>query len=101
MSRPTGEALDDAAIGERLRLTREALSLKQREFAMKAGMASNTYNQFERGTKSLSIRKALALCDAYDLTLDWLYRDDPSNLPWGLGDAIRTIKETRQLSNLR
>jgi DNA-binding XRE family transcriptional regulator len=34
---------------------------------------NSAYNQFENGVQGPSIESALALCDAFDLTLDWIY----------------------------
>lgn len=83
------------AVGDRLRLTRVALGLSQNEFASRANIASNTYNQCESGKRSLAISKAMALCDAHGLTLDWLYRDDPGNLSYKLAAAIKALREMR------
>lgn len=83
------------AVGERLRLSRQALGLSQVEFAQRAGIAANTYNQYERGKKLPSFVNANALCDAHGLTLDWLFRDDPGNLSYKLASAIAAIKTAR------
>ena len=89
----TDEGLAD--IAERLRITREALGFTQLEFASRAGIAGNTYNQYEKGKKLPSIRYAIQLCEAHNLSLDWIFRDDPSNLPYRLADAIKAIRATR------
>ena len=83
------------AVGERLRLTREALGLSQNDFASRAGIAANTYSQCENGKRSLAITKAIALCEAHGLTLDWLYRDDPGNLAYKLAAAIKALRDMR------
>ena len=77
------------SIGERLELTRSVFGLAQGEFADRAGLAANTYNQFERGKKRPQIESANALCDAYGLTLDWIYRGDPSGLRYELAAQIK------------
>ena len=84
------------AIGERLRLTRMVFGLAQGDFAQKASIAANTYNQFERGRKRPSIENAIALCDTFNLTLDWIYRGDASGLPYRLHEAIKSIREARE-----
>lgn len=81
------------SIGLRLLLTRQVFGLAQEVFAKKAGLAKNTYNQFERGKKRPSIENAIALCDEYDLTLDWIYRGDGSSLRYDLWDAIKAEKQ--------
>lgn len=84
------------AIGQRLALTRQALGLQQNEFADRAGLAANTYNQFETGKNRPSVEAALALKDAYGMTLDWIYDGDMSGLRFQLGDAIKALIAARQ-----
>ncbi len=68
-------------IGERLRLTRACYGLTQGEFAEGAGIARHTYNQYENGKKRPSLETATALCDAYGLTLDWIFHGRVEGLP--------------------
>lgn len=84
-----------SAIGERLRLTRQVAGLNQNEFCGRANIAANTYNQYEQGKRRPSLDHANALCDAYKLTLDWIYRGDPSNLPYAMADAIKALRQAR------
>lgn len=86
---------DKRAVGERLRLTRQALGFNQQEFAEGAGLAANTYNQYESGTNMPALSRAMALCDAYALTLDWIYRGDPSGLRYQLAEAIKSLRSAR------
>ncbi len=67
-------------IGFRLRSTREELGIGQTEFARTAGVKPNTYNQYENGERLPDIICAIYICDAYNVTLDWIYRGDPSGL---------------------
>jgi len=78
MERPERTA---AAIGRRLRATRDALDLKQGEFVAVCDIAQNTYSQWETGARRPSIDEAIRLCDAHRLTLDWIYLGDASGLP--------------------
>lgn len=84
-----------SAIGKRLELTRQVYGLAQGDFCAKAKIAPNTYNQYERGKKRPTVENAIALCDTYDLTLDWIYRGDPSGLRYNLADAIKALKQAR------
>lgn len=84
-----GEFSKDA-IARRLRATRAALAAdNQQEFGDRAGISQSNYSQYENGHKRPSIDNAIALCDTYNLTLDWIYRGDPSGLPYKLANAIR------------
>ena len=70
------------AIAERLIATRKAIGLKQAEYAERAGIPNNTYNQYEQAKGRPSLDFAFKLCDTYGLTLDWIYAGDPSGLPY-------------------
>ncbi len=86
----TGDLRADVA--RRLALTRKAFGLPQQDFGTAAGMSQPQYNQFETGKRLLTLPYALSLCERYGLTLDWLYRGDPSGLPYALHEKIRSIK---------
>lgn len=76
-------------VARRLASARRALGLDQQQFGTRAGLSQPQYNQFEKGKRLLTLSAAMKLCDEYNLTLDWLYRGDPSGLPYGLAKAIR------------
>lgn len=61
------------AIAERLVRTRMALGLNQTQLCARAGLAKNTYNQWEGAHGRPGLDYAIQLCDAFDLTLDWIY----------------------------
>ena len=86
--------LTDAEIGERLRLTREAMRLSQTDFAAGARINLRAYNQYEQGKKRPSIETADALCDAYNLTLDWIFRGDNANIPHALAEGIKALRKS-------
>ena len=66
--------------GERLKLTRDLLGKNQTTFATGAGIARNTYNQFERGKCLPSVNQAHKICDRWGLTFDWIFRGDTRGL---------------------
>lgn len=70
-----------AAIAARLIATREALGLNQADLCTQAGIARNTYNQWEKGTNRPQLDYAIRPCERFGLTLDWIYRGIPSRLP--------------------
>lgn len=80
------------AIGERLRLTREALGLQQNEFAERAGLTANAYNQYETAKNFPNLDAAHALCDGHQLTLDWIFRGDQSGLRYRLAEDIKRAR---------
>lgn len=90
----TGDHAMDTA--RRLRESRDALGIEdQRDFGEGAGLEQSLYNRFETGKRLLTLQAALKLCDAYSLTLDWLYRGDPSGLPYTLATKIRESRKQK------
>ncbi len=76
------------SIAHRLEITRAALGLSQAEFADAAGIARNTYNQWERGKGRPQLDGAIALCRAFNLTLDWIYFGDMNGLSYQLAQKL-------------
>lgn len=84
-------------IGRRLRLTRRALGYEDRQqaaFAADSGLAQSHYNRFETGDRPLTLPIAMKLCHRWGLTLDWLYRGDPSGLQYKLANDIKSLRKT-------
>lgn len=80
-------------VARRLLRSRRALALDQEVFGDGAGLSQPRYNQYETGRRLLTLAAAMALCERYNLTLDWLYRGDPSGLPYRLTEALRTTRQ--------
>lgn len=80
------------AVSARLELTRKALGLSAREFAGAAGIGDSTYSNYKKAKRSPEIENALKLCDRFELTLDWIYRGDPSGLKYGLAEKINQLR---------
>lgn len=85
MARPSPRNVQE--IAKRLLRTREALELKKADLCRLAGIAPNTYNQWEpiegrpaKGRPNLD--QAQRLCDTFGYTLDWIYRGNPVGLPY-------------------
>ena len=63
-------------IGRRLRAAREALDLSQAELCRKFNIATNTYNQWEKGHIMADVLKLVGMADRYNIPLDWFYRGE-------------------------
>ena len=87
------------AIARRLRATREALGLNQRQLCSRAGLAYNQYNQWEKGHIRPGLDGAIALCDTFELTLDWIYFGDPARLPMDIAEKVLRYLEDDPPSN--
>jgi transcriptional regulator with XRE-family HTH domain len=95
MSNDSDDQFSKPEIGRRLQHTRQALGVGQTAFAERARISATAYNQYETGKKRPSIENAIALCDTYGLTLDWIFRGDPSNLRYELADTIKALRQVR------
>ena len=82
-------------IAARLIASREALGLSQADLCRRAGIARNTYNQWETAKGPPRIDQAMKLCDALGYTLDWIYRGDPSGLPYQMASSLAGASSSR------
>lgn len=101
MAEPSKSPSDIDAISYRLGVTRRALQLKKSEFADRAKIGRKAYQNWDpkEGKKPVgrpNIDEATKLCNAYGLTLDWIYRGDPSRLPHELVEAIASIERAER-----
>lgn len=93
MTDRTSDGRSKLAIGQRLDLTRLALGLSQVDFCRRAGIAPNTFNQYKSGKNRPVLDEAYEICDAFNLTLDWIYFGDPSGLRYELASAIAALRK--------
>jgi len=77
------------AIAARLVALRMAYGMAQSAFAGAAGIAANTYNQYERAISRPELDKAMLICDRFQVTLDWLYRGETAGLPYQTIERLR------------
>lgn len=84
------------AIAERLELTRQAMGMTQRAFAMDAGLTPPAYNNWKQGLSRPDLDGAFMLCDAYGLTIEWVYEGDASRLPAQLVEKLRALIAKRR-----
>lgn len=75
-------------IAARLRASREALGLTAAELCRMAGVAPNTYSQWENAKGRPQLDEAIRLCRALGYTLDWIYLGDKSGLPYALASKL-------------
>lgn len=83
---------DPAAIGKRLLQVRTILGLNQIEVARSARIGQSTYSAYELGLRQCSITAAHGICDAYDITLDYIFRGDTSGLPLRIANELNRLK---------
>lgn len=77
------------SIASRLKSTREAIGISAADLCRRIDCKPNRWSQYENGERKITVEVAEKLCDEYGLTLDWIYRANPSGLPHGLRIKIR------------
>jgi transcriptional regulator with XRE-family HTH domain len=87
------------AIGKRLRMLRQVLGHTQEEMAISIGSGSGAqmWANYEAGYRRIGTDHALALCQRFGLTMDWVYRGNPGMCDPALMARIRSqeISEAR------
>lgn len=78
--KPKRDPIWMAAVGLRLKATREMLKLSQADLARATGKTNASISHYENGKRPLDIEVARYLWQRYAITFDWLYRGDPSGL---------------------
>lgn len=69
-------------IGKRLTAIRKwQSSLNQKDWAELHGFSPTQYNNWENGTRRITVDDAQRLCDRYTLLLDFVYRGNRDGLP--------------------
>lgn len=76
-------------LSRRLKTTREALGLSAAELCRRIDVKENRWSQYESGERQITLPVAIALCDEFGLSLDWIYRNDPSRIPHELRVKMR------------
>lgn len=74
----------------RLQRTFEALGVTQAEISRSTGISHSRLSQYldPKYKRPITLGAASKLCDAYGLTLDWIFRADPSKLPRDLHEKL-------------
>ncbi len=80
------------AVGERLRALRVSVTDNQSEFCRRVGIASNTWNQYEKAVSRPDLDRATQIVQTFGVTLDWIYLGDPSGLPHQLAVRIAAAR---------
>ena len=79
-------------IGARLEISRHLLGgarpIPKNVFAKAAAVTPNRYSNWIKGRARPDLTAALAMTNAYPLTLDWIYRGSLAGMPSHLVDGI-------------
>jgi transcriptional regulator with XRE-family HTH domain len=85
-------AESNRSLAARLKVTREALDVIPAEVCKRLGIGANAWSQYETGARRITLEVAIRFCDEYGVSLDWIYRADPSKLPHELRIKIRAAE---------
>lgn len=69
------------SLANRVKLTREALDISAADLCKRIKIKENRWSQYESGERRITIDVANRLCDEFNLSLDWIYRANPAQLP--------------------
>lgn len=72
------------ALAKRLKMTREAIGISAADLCKRIKVKPNRWSQYESGERRITVAVANKLCDEFDLSLDWIYRANPAQLPHAL-----------------
>lgn len=85
-------------IGERLRIARLAMGYEdQVAFALRCGVSSQAWNNWERGRQPPSLDQASRIRARTGLTTDFIYYGDLRGLAQDLADKIQKVLDAEQL----
>ena len=76
------------AIAERLCQTREALGLRQIDICRATGIRPTAYSNYETGRNRPNVEDMIRYAEVFGVTLDWIYRGDPSGLPHRIAKVV-------------
>jgi len=77
------------SLSARLKMTREALDLSAADLCRQIKCKPNRWSQYEGGERRITLEVANALCDTFGVSLDWIYRANPAQLPHALRLKMR------------
>jgi transcriptional regulator with XRE-family HTH domain len=89
MSKPRRPSDQMMAVGQRLRVTREALGMTQAELAAELNISASAITNWEAGIRLADVLAMGRLVERFGVTLDWIYLGDMSGLRHSLATKLR------------
>lgn len=77
------------SLANRIKLTRLALEISAADLCKRIDVKPNRWSQYETGERRITTAVAIRLCEEFKLSMDWIYRADPSSLPHSLRMKMR------------
>lgn len=85
--------MDRRVAGPRMKLTREALGLTQREAYEAIGVSKTQWGNYERGVSRPNIEDAVRFSMRFNVSLEWIYLADISSLRMDLAREIERLQK--------
>ena len=70
-------------------LDRNQEKMSQVAFCALADIETNTFNMWIKDKGPPNLEHGMKLCDAFNITLDWLYRGNWAGLPINVSDSLK------------
>ena len=89
------------AIGERLRMTREALSYNLTDFSKKCGIGKTRYENYESGRNLIKPEVAVRIIQAFPeakLDFNWIYHGDLDGVAYVVASKIPLDKARKSVA---
>lgn len=87
----TEETVTARAVGERLRLIRQAMGMSQAELCRTLNILPQTWNNFEKGVNRIKPPDAFKVRKLTGATSDYIYFGDTRGMPFDLMQEIERI----------
>ena len=84
----------------RVKITRQALELRQVDICNATGITPSQYSNYEAGVSRPNIEDAIRYSETFGISLDWIYKGDPAKLPLDVGDRVRQIVKNSKAENV-
>lgn len=78
-------------LAARLKMTREALDVSPTDVCKRIKVGASAWSQYESGDRRITVKVAIRFSEEFGLSLDWIYRADPSRLPNALRIKMRDV----------
>lgn len=85
--------IDYAAMGGRIRNARLTAGLSQSELAEKCNLSVSFLGHIERGSRKMSLETLVSVCDALNLSADYLLQDELPGSDAVITNIIASVKK--------
>ena len=85
--------IDYTAMGGRIRNARQSLGLSQLELAEQCGLSASFLGHIERGSRKMSLETLVSVCEALNLSADYLLQDELPGIDPVIGNIIASVKK--------